>query len=272
MAGNRLTVHIPQEANPDALIPLLSLMYEQNLAFPDVKTLVAFTKEQGLGSRSELQNFATVCGLLERDEEGQITLSQVGRTVSQLKPEIRADLIHFLMYTGWENESEASTELWAYREIVNFLWFRADVDVLSIGPSLNEEVRNKALELFDTDVSFSPKSIRGARKWLSAVLPPVIEHGTTFSHRHFCPPELALLATGWVAQQTEGELEIDFLLTPERRELICKVCLLDSVVLDRVLDWTLPLYPQVMVAGTNAGVYGRFLRFLKWPESSDLLR
>jgi hypothetical protein len=272
MAGSRLTVHIPQEANPDALIPLLNLMYEQKLSFPDVKTLVAFTKESGLGSRSELQNFAAVCGLLQRNEKGHIALSRDGWVISRLKSDIKADLIHFLMYTGWKDSSKANTELWAYREIVDFLWFRADVEVLSIGPSLNEEVRNKALEMFAADVSFSPKSIRGARKWLSAVTPPVIESESTFSRRHFCPPELALLATGWVAQQTEGELEIDFLLTPERREMICKVCLLDPTALDRVLDWTLPLYPEVMVSGTSAGVYGRFLRLLKWPEMSDLLR
>ena len=120
-------------------------------------------------------------------------------------------------------------------------------------------------------VSLSWRSLKGVLNWLDGVVPPVIEN-ETLTRRYFCPPELALLAAGWVAQQTEGELGIDFLLTPERREMICKVCLLDPMALDRVLDWTLPLYPEVMVAGTNAGVYGRFLRFLKWPESSDLLR
>jgi hypothetical protein len=270
MAGNRLTVHIPQEASPEALIPLLNLLYEQNLTFPNVKSLVAFTHEHGLGSRSELQNFASICGLLQRGTQGIISISKIGRLVSQLKHEVKADLIHFLMYTGWKGESKGKTELWAYREIVDFLWQRGNLEVLSMTASINEEIRNKAFDLFAADVSFSPKSIRGARKWLEAVLPPVIENDF-FTRRHFCPPELMLLAAGWAAQQTEGELGIDFLLTPERREMICKVCLLDPSALDRALDWTLPLYPEVMVAGTSAGVYGRFLRFLKWPEMSDLL-
>lgn len=270
MASNRLTVHIPQEANPDTLVPLLSLMLEEDLKFPNIKSLMAFSGENGLGSRGELQSFATICGLLERDSLGVISLSNKGKGVSQLKQDIRADIVHFIMYVGWEQGSTKNTELWAYREIVDFLWQRRVIDILSIVAPLNEEVRNKALSIFSEDVSFSPKSIRGARKWLSAIIPPVIEDNT-FTRRFFCPPELTLLAAGWTALQTEGELGIDFLLTPERRELMCKVCLLDPSALDRVLDWTLPLYPKVMVAGTSAGVYGRFIRFLKWPEIGDLL-
>jgi hypothetical protein len=134
-----------------------------------------------------------------------------------------------------------------------------------------EEIRNLIQESFKTDPSFSAKSIRGVRKWLEAITPPVMEDDL-FSRRHFCPPELALLALGWVGQQSGGETGIDFLLTPERRNAVCRVCLLDPSALDRVLDWTLPLYPGVVRPGTSAGVYGRFIRFLKWPKLKDLLR
>jgi hypothetical protein len=270
VADNSLKVHIPQEANPDALIPLIDIMYEGNLTFPNVKSLREFAHESGLGDRTELQGFATVCGLLHKDEKGSVSLSSTGNTLAQFKRDLRADLIHFIMYTGWATNSRDKTELWAYREIVDFLWSRNNLDVLSITSSINEEVRNKAFELFEEDVSFSPKSIRGARKWLEAVSPPVIE-SNLFNRRYFCSPELMALSIGWVVQQTEGELNIDFLLTPKRREMVCKVCLLEPSALDRALDWTLPLYPTVMAAGTSAGVYGRFLRLLKWPEMSDLL-
>jgi hypothetical protein len=270
MAGSSLKVHIPQEANPNILIPFLDLMHEEDLAFSSVRSLLEFTYENGLGSRTELQIFASTCDLLHKSEEGIISLSKNGKVIAQMKQEVKADLIHFLMYTGWKGKSRKNTELWAYREVVNLLWQRGTLDVLSVSSSANEEIRNKAFELFKEDVSFSLKSIRGVRKWLEATAPPAIENDH-FERRYFCPSELTLLAAGWAAQHTEGELDIDFLLTPERREMICKVCLLDLSALDRVLDWTLPLYPEVIVAGTSAGVYGRFLRFLKWPEMSDLL-
>lgn len=271
MAGSSLKVHIPQEANPETLIPLLNLMYEGGINFPSVKSLLEFTHENGLGSRTEVQIFASTCGLLGRDKEGAISLSSEGEIIAQVKQEAKADLVHFLMYSRWKDNSTENTELWAYREVVNFLWHRSPLDVLSASSVINEEVRNKALDRFGEDVSFSLKSVRGVRKWLEAVVPPVIT-SDRFVRRYFCPPELALLATGWVAQQTDGESGIDFLLTPERREMLCKLCLLDPTALDRVLDRTLPLYPNVLVPGTSAGVYGRFIRFLKWPEMSDLLR
>ncbi len=112
------------------------------------------------------------------------------------------------------------------------------------------------------------KAIR-INNWLEALVPPVIENNI-FTRRSFCPPELTLLASGWVAQTMDGELDIDFLLTPPRREAICRLCLLEPNSLDNVLDWMLPNYPDIVQPGTSAGVYGRYLRFLKWPGVTDL--
>jgi hypothetical protein len=247
-------------------------MYQENLQFPTVKSLLEFTEERGLGSRTELQIFATICGLFDRDINGVIRLSKTADVIAQVKPDTRADLTHLLICTGWRSEEpRENTELWAYREVVDFLWKKASVDTTLVAPVVTEQVRNKAFEEFGEDVSFSLKSIRGVRKWLEALSPPVMQ-GNLFNRRHFCHPELLVLATSWVAQHTDGEIGIDYLLTPERREAICKLCLLDPAALDRVLDWMLPLFPTVIQPGTRAGVYGRFLRFLKWPEMSDLLR
>lgn len=269
MAKSSLRVHIPQEANPGSLLRLITLMHEDGIAFPNVKSFLEYTNEHRIGTRTELQIFGTICKLLERSADGSIRLSSEGTAVAQSNQGIQADLVHFLMYTGWQDNSRDNTELWAYREVVEYLWRNANIEVRSVSSAINEEIRNKAFELFEEDVSFSPKSIRGIRKWLEATIPPAIEQDR-FSRRFFCPPELALLACGWVAQRTSGELGIDYLLTPGRREMICKVCLLDPMALDRVLDWMLPVYPKVLLAGTTAGAYGRFVRFLKWPGITDL--
>ncbi len=260
MANANLTAHIPPEANPESLILLITLMYEDDIHFPTVKALLEFTSDQGIGSRTELQLFAFAIGLLVKGEKNTIYLSETAKIVAQLKPEVQVDVIHYLIYS----------QLWAYREVTAVYWKSGQVDVLSAAPMIIEEVRNNAFETWGEDISFSPKSILGVRKWLEAVAPPVIEDNI-FNRRHFCHPELALLALGWIAQETGGEIGIDFLLTQERREDISQLCLLEPSALDRVLDWMLPTYSDVVQAGTSAGVYGRFLRFLKWPEMGDLL-
>jgi hypothetical protein len=159
---------------------------------------------------------------------------------------------------------------------VNRYWDWGTLDVVETGNLIAEELNNHTQIVFANvegyefgKVSLSPKSIRGVRKWLEVLIPPVIENNI-FTRRMFCPLELTLLATGWVAQTMEGEIGIDFLITPPRREAICRLCLLEPNSLDNVLDWMLPNYPGIVQPGTRAGVYGRYLRFLKWPEVIDL--
>jgi hypothetical protein len=95
-------------------------------------------------------------------------------------------------------------------------------------------------------------------------------NGQQFSRRFFCPPELMVLALSWVAQTSGGELGIDFLLSPERRKALCMLCLLDHAALDRSIDWALPLFAECIRPGTRAGAYGRFVRFVHWPQLADL--
>ncbi|MBP7045034.1 MAG: hypothetical protein KBE23_19940 [Chloroflexi bacterium] len=201
-------------------------------------------------------------------------------SLCETKQDLWSDLLHFSHYTLWQPENSSENGFaWTYRTFVDHIWClnHIQINVEGLEPVVSKLINDiEAENEFDVEetrkavVSLSWRSLKGVSNWLAGVIPPVIEN-EHFTRRFFCPPELALLSAGWTAQQTDGEIGIDFLLTPERREMMCKVCLLDPSALDRVLDWTLPLYPEVMVDGTNAGVYGRFIRFLKWPELSDLL-
>ncbi len=271
MVERHLTFHIPQEAEPGTLVRLLEAMNIAQADFDSVASLLDFAQQQGLMPRSEIPIFAGECGLLQRNEVQGIGLSETALAILPLKPEVRADVIHFIIYSGWKAEQPRErTTLWTYRQVIDLLWERPGVNLSKTANILAEEIRNQIQETFDIDPSFSAKSIRGVRKWLEALYPPVIEDDR-FAHRFFCPPELALLALGWAGQASGGDIGIDLLLTPERRAAISRLCLLDPSTLDRVLDWTLPLYPAVVRPGTSAGSYGRFVRFLKWPELRDLL-
>lgn len=272
MVKSHLTFHVPQEAEPETLIPLLEAIDAEQVEFDTVASLLDFAKQHGLKSRTEIHIFGSDCGLLQKDPVKGIGLSSTASWILRLKPETQPDMIHYLIYSGWRaDRAFQKTVLWSYRQVIDLLWQRPGADMNKVINIIAEEIRNKIQETFGSDPSFSPKSIRGVRKWLEAVTPPVMENGI-FNRRFFCPPELALLALGWIGQTLGGDLGIDFLLTPERREALCRVCLLDPAALDRVLDWTVPLYPAVIRPGTSAGVYGRFIRFLKWPELQDLLR
>jgi hypothetical protein len=247
-------------------------MHETGIAFPSVSSLLEFTNEHGLGMRPELHLFAEACGLLRRDKDDVITLTQNGGSLAKIRAEARTDIAHFLIYTAYDiAEPKKRTESWSYQQIVDNLWQRAPVNPLAISSILNEELSNAAVETFGTSVSFSLKSIRGIRKWMEAISPPAIENDL-FVRRSFCHPELAILATANVlAREPDMKSGIDLLLTPERREAICRLCVLEPAALDKTLNWMLPLYPQIIQPGTTAGTYGRFIRFLKWPTIADLV-
>jgi hypothetical protein len=274
MAG-RLTFHIPQEAEPEAVLPLIEAMFFENRTFSTVKALLEFTDQRGLGNRTEIQILAKTCGLLE--QEKHIKLTSKAKAIAQLRNETQSDVVHYLLYTGWSSkEPTVHTRLWGYHQVVDALWQRSPINVLAMTNEIVTEIVNRTetafghLPTYEGGASFSDKSIRGVRKWLENLNPSVINDEEEFERRYFCPSQLALLAAGWVARTTGGEIGIDLLLTPERREKISKLCLIDPTALDKVLDWMLPTYPEIIQPGTRAGAYGRFIRFRKWPQIEDL--
>jgi len=270
MATTSITTHIPPEAEPEKLLSLLIEMNNAGLAFSSLSSLLDFADEHGLGRRSELTSFSRLFGFLVQDKSGDIELTDNGRLLANAKSDLRADIAHYCIYTAYDPaRPDERTESWAYQQVVNGFWLRSPVDVHAVNGPVVEEINNAAYDLFEVSISFSPKSIRGVRKWLEALHPPVIE-GDVFKRRNFCSPELLLLAIGHVARQTEAELNIDLLLTMPRREAICRLCLLEPAALDRALNWMLPLYPAIVLPGTTAGTYGRFLRFLRWPTVADV--
>ncbi len=216
--------------------------------------------------------------------ENQVTeLGQATIEICRKKRNLWGDLLHFFHYTLWSNSKpEENGFSWTYRAFTNYLWqtHHTNLDndfwepvVSTISGQIEEALifRDKITTVTkDGTISLSKKSLVGINNWLEVLAPPIIEDGV-FARRNFCPPELTLLAVGWVAQTTDGEIGIDFLITPPRREAICRLCLIEANDLDNVLDWMLPNYPNLVQPGTSAGVYGRYLRFLKWPETTDLI-
>lgn len=214
----------------------------------------------------------------ELSPEGQ-ALAQVCRQ----KPVLWGEILHFLHYTRWSPlEPTAHGFSWIYRQFTQLLWHANQVlvDDTFLKPAVGTLIGTvEAESAFATSigsktragtVSLSTSSLVGALNWLAALQPPVLNE-QMFSRRFFCPPELMVLALGWVAQTSGSELGIDVLLSPERREALCMLCLLDPAALDRSIDWSLPLHAECIRPGTRAGSYGRFVRFVRWPQLADLV-
>jgi hypothetical protein len=212
-------------------------------------------------------------------------LSLEGQALAQVcrqKPVLWGEILHFLHYTRWSpREPTAHAFSWVYRQFTQLLWEanQALVDDGYLKPAVGTLIGIIESEPAFTDVigsktragtvSLSTASLIGALSWLAVLQPPVM-NGQQFSRRFFCPPELMVLALSWVAQTSGGELGIDFLLSPERRKALCMLCLLDHAALDRSIDWALPLFAECIRPGTRAGAYGRFVRFVHWPQLADL--
>lgn len=276
MAAVQLAIHIPPEATPENITALLQAMIESDAEIPNVDALIEFMMEQQIGSRTEIQGMAERMGLLDK-QKGAIRVSERGRCLGATKQSILPDLYHFLLYTSWhETEMLEFMPSWAYRYICDYLWQRNSLDFSdeTIDILVSETIESAEdtftrLEVGEINgVSFSPKSIRGARKWLDALTPPVIEKNV-FSQRSFCAPELLLLAIGWGFRDEPDPLGVPLLLSRPRRERICRLCLLDPQFFERALDWLLPRFPQFITSEDKAGFYGRSIRLRQMPRVED---
>lgn len=279
MASVNLPIHVPPDANPEHLLRFLETLAEHpELNVETIADLTGFLASEGLSTRTEVQQTAAQLGLLEHADDG-FKLTPLGHTLIQLKATIRRDILHFLFYTGWRSEApNGFLPSWAYHTVCDDYWARQQVElegtfldrrVSEIVSQTEQYFRGIGIVDFN-EVSFGRKSLTGIKKWLEAVDPPVIEDNT-FTRRAFCPPELLLLALGWVVGQ-EGLPDTDVLLSHETREAICRVCLLEPTAFDRALDWMIPIFPQVIAPGTTAGFYGRFVRLHKLPQLADVVR
>lgn len=217
-------------------------------------------------------------GLLDQYE-----LTLLGKdllTMYYRKPDLWGDLIHYIHYVLWDSEKgKESGFSWTYQQFINVLWsygnlgITTDVRESLVSSLINQVEVEPNIDLSSLSkqaASISKDSLNAIINWLSALIPPVIREKSEFQRRNYCAPELLLLAIGHVAQMTDADLGIDLLLTPARREAICRLCVLEPAALEKTLNWMLPLYPQIVLPGTTAGTYGRFLRFLKWPTLADL--
>jgi len=287
MVGVKLNIHVQPDANPDNTLKMIELLAtDPDQLFLMQKDLLNLLTENNITSRVELPSTAEDMGILTK-VDGKIRLSQNGYALTQVREEARNDLLHFLMYSGWDARRPLEfLQSWGYRNCCDRYWTAGEIQLTSVYLDRQvEETINEARATFTAmnvgvfdEISFSRKSLTGAHKWLLALQPPVLHPNSPeakdriFRRRGFCPPELVVMALAWVMRNETTVADVDILLTPEKREALCRVCLLAPEALDRVLDWAIPTFPNLLAPGTRAGAYGRFVRLHKIPTLQDVIR
>lgn len=220
------------------------------------------------------------------DGRGDVSLTENGQELHRIgmkRLEVTWEIMHYLHYVRWRDSHPTEhTMFFTYREYCDSLFKKREVDMASQRDTLAAEMTSLVTSsAYFTDeitnlakgaVSLSVNSLIGVEHWLVKLSPEVITSDGQFMLRHYCAPELLLLALGYVTNLTDAQLGLDQPLTPEKRELLCRICLIEDEVLDQMLDWMLPEYPELVQPGTTTGSYGRFVRVLAIPTLKDLLR
>jgi hypothetical protein len=267
-----LNFHVRHEVTPERVWDILTAIAE------------GYTFEHIVQSDRQIGRMRQL-GLLAK-KKSDLLLTHVGHelySIGQQKPEAAMELLHFLHYSLWKHDNPLENTLsWSYRTYCDLLFQRgacsldsdarevltSELNAIITGSEIFAQYMNQTQK---GAVSLSTNSLNGMNHWLRRLNPSVIDNDT-FSIRTFCPPELLIMAIGFVSGELGSELGVDQLLSTERREAICRICLLDPNSLDRSIEWMLPLYPNVIEPGTHTGSYGRFIRLLHLPTLNDLLR
>ena len=266
----KLNFHVRHEVKPDRVWGVLEAVAE-GFEYDHIT--------QGDRQLSRLRQLGLVA------DSGEPEPTELGQQVYELgmaKTDVLNDILHYLHYTRWDHESPLdNTMFYTYRAYCDLLYRQRTAEIRkdtreTFTAELNGQISNAPEFVDQTDefqkgaVSLSANSLRGVEHWLTELSPSVLQDDQ-FERRHFCVAELFVLAIGYVTEQTQAELGIEQLLTPEKREMICRLCLLDESDFDQTLDWMLPAYPNILQPGTNAGNYGRFIRVVRLPEIGDVI-
>lgn len=280
--SNNLVFHIAVATNPTKISHLLKVLHDADEPVFERELLDQMALEQSSDSNrfDEARTLAEQLGLIELRKEG-LCLTSTAEILLTKRSSVQYDLLHYAFYDAWKPEKPTKhARSWFYRSTCDILWEKQQVRLdLDMRNSLTEQLTSQAIEDFQHLPGFSAdklslgrQTMAGTLTWLRQLKPIVMEGEKVdeFHRRQACSAELFLLALGRSYQLSDAEVGVDLLLSPQRRNEICQLCLLDPLQFDRMLDWVLPMFPQFMSQGTRSGSYGRFVRLNHLVRIEDL--
>lgn len=274
--------HVRHNAKPANVKEVLEILNGRTI--DSVEALIEAGKDLGFvigttvtSAQSVKENPIQTARDLGLIESTCLVLTPLGNELVRLmtlKPRIVNDLFHFLNHSKWASEHPSQNCFsWTYRNACDLLWQRNSMTIDRA--DLADQLVDLARSQFSVhDVALSNNSIVGILGWLRDLDPSVISESSTdkkaglvFTRRMFCPPELFALAVDDFYRRNEVAYQTNLLMDDDKRETICKTCLLDPDAFDHVLDWTCGQFGFVR-QGTTGG-WGRYLVLSRAPTLDD---
>lgn len=212
-------------------------------------------------ARYEAAQLLDEWGLADKKER---TLTPEGEALYSLwetKRSTAIDLLHGRQYSLWTSDQPSQNlASWAYKMVCDYLWERQTLpekgDLLSYIADLR--VMNEDRISLDIGVAFSTKSINAGSDWLLPLDPPVLEgvkirvrsnsyQNATFRRRAFCSTALFVMALGYIVRESASAFGELIKIDDERRQAVCRFCLINETGFDLMLDDALRKVPYVSV-------------------------
>lgn len=281
-----IVFHFDKAFAPNRILHVLKVLQTAEIPISDGAVWEYMASEQSIDENrfDEARTIAQQLGLVEVTKK-DIRLTRLASGLLTKRDAVQYDLLHALFYTAWKPEKPTEFgRSWFYCSFCNTLWGEQDLKLdRATRLTLTEQLLHEAQISFQNVLNFSNeklsvgiKSMDGAQAWLSHLQPPVLKQEVKrvleFKPRQACSTELFLFALSHSHTVSSSEIGVDLLLSPQRRNDICRLCLLDPLQFDRMLDWTLPLFPQYISQGTRSGSYGRFVRLKQLVQVDDLVQ
>jgi hypothetical protein len=245
--------HVRHDLHPNLTRELLTLLQ----ALPSgqsTKQLREASQARGykLGERKEYNKLLKSLGelgLLTSHRE-PIRLSETGSIVARMAtfyPHLLPEFVHFLYYASWDHDQDKRFS-WSYRTVCNTLWSTSPCTIDR--DYLVNLVTQEAIQIFNLKgISFSTSSVAGILNWLAELQPPCISSQSRehmFLRRNYCSVELFALALSHV-YKFERDGNVFLSLTPQLRERICQICLVDPEVINEMFDQTETCFPKLQI-------------------------
>ena len=184
---------------------------------------------------------------------------------------IAIDVLHGLQYGLWSQYIPTQhLASWTYQYICDYLWThqslpRANDCVSSLYDSL-EDLGESQVNIANSSVDH--RTVTNTYDWLLSLSPPVLEgvidqangksfRNATFNQRAFCSPALFLMGLSWVAREAGNEFGELVAVDQERKEQVCRFCLIERIRFDFMLTETVRRFSYVSAQQSDYIVIGR---------------
>ena len=181
------------------------------------------------------------------------------------------DVLHGLQYGLWTQHTPSQhLASWTYQYICDYLWTH---QVLPKTSDCVSDLYDSLEDLGEGQVnsqnsSVDSRAVTNTYDWLLPLSPPVFEgvseqaggksfKNATFTQRAFCSSALFLMGLSWFAREAGNEFGELVAINQERKEQVCRFCLIERTQFDFMLTEVVRRFSYVSAQRSDYIVIGR---------------